>query len=79
MLASYKWIFRFLAIVAFASTGLCYLLLPQGVGRNEVHLTPGQTVKRLDLAGTFFITGSLLLFILVRRVLPPFLSPVACG
>lgn len=65
MLASWKWIFRFLAIVAFASTGLCITLLPAGVGRNDAHLTPLETIKRLDLIGTFCITASLLLFILV--------------
>ena len=66
MLASWNWIYRWVAIVcALASVGT-FLLLPADLGRNPVDLSFRETIKRLDLMGAFLITGSLLLFILVR-------------
>jgi hypothetical protein len=62
-LASWKWLFRFMAILAFASAGVGALLLPWKMGK---HVADSQFSKmqRLDLVGVFLMTGSLLLFIL---------------
>jgi MFS family permease len=62
-LASWKWLFRFMAILAFASAGVGALLLPWKMERHIAH-SEFSKLQRLDLVGVFLMTGSLLLFIL---------------
>ncbi|KAJ9092463.1 hypothetical protein QFC20_007350 [Naganishia adeliensis] len=62
-LASWKWLFRFMAILAFASAAVGALLLPWKMGKHVAH-SKYSKFQRLDLVGVFLMTGSLLLFIL---------------
>ncbi|KAJ9092363.1 hypothetical protein QFC21_006864 [Naganishia friedmannii] len=62
-LASWRWLFRFMAILAFASAGIGALIMPWKMERH-VAANKFSKLQRLDLVGVFLMTAALLLFIL---------------
>lgn len=64
VLASWRWVFRFVAIVTFTSGTCSWLLFPQEKADHaESHIAAPWTVrvKRLDLVGIGLIMSSLLM------------------
>ncbi|KAJ9114008.1 hypothetical protein QFC22_005826 [Naganishia vaughanmartiniae] len=62
-LASWRWLFRFMAILAFASAGVGALIMPWKMERH-IAANKFSKLQRLDLFGVFLMTAALLLFIL---------------
>ncbi len=61
-LASWRWLFRFLAIIALAAALTGFLFMPKAVtAKNESEYTKFQ---QLDLVGVLLMVSCLLLFIL---------------
>ncbi len=61
-LASWRWLFRFLAIVALLSAGLGFLMMPKA--KTPKKESEFSKLERLDIVGVGLLTGCLLLFIL---------------